>query len=173
MQPEQRSTPPPDDSAGHIVNAMAHLPGKGRLKARASIDALEDALRSHVASGEIEQTHHDGATPEGNDEATHYFGDGVYVRGLFIAAGCLVIGKIHRQARVCVVAQGRCTFVDEFSSKTVEAPWAGEFNPGCKTAVYAHTDTMWYACVGTDLKDPIEILNTLAAPSYEMLEQKS
>jgi hypothetical protein len=166
MQRAQRSTRQAD---AHNLTEFVHL-DQGRMVARAGLDALEDFIRAGISEGALEQTHHDGATPEGDAEATHAFGDGVYVRGVFIPAGCVVVGKIHRQARVCIVAQGTCTFVDEFHRETVSAPWCGEFSAGCKTAVYAHTDTTWYAAVGTDMKDPIEILTKLSAPSYEQLE---
>jgi hypothetical protein len=57
--------------------------------------------------------------------------------------------------------------VDEFHRMTVEAPWVGEFRGGTKTAVFAHTDTYWVACVGTDINDPQTALEELSAKTYE------
>lgn len=152
----------------------------GQLEARKSIDDLEASIRAAIDEGEIVQTLHDGETDEGHNECQHCFGDGVYARSILIPAGTVVVGRIHKQARICIIAQGRCEFVDEFHRETVEAPWMGEFLPGSKTAVFAHTDTVWVAVVGTDMKDPKEILGTLSAKTHEdfdkhaaLLEKKS
>lgn len=142
--------------------ALEQLVSESRLQVRTEIDALEDSLRAAIDSKAVELTHHDAVTDEGNAEGMHFFGDGVYVRGVEIPAGCMVVGKIHKQRRVCIVAKGTCSFVDEFSRQIVTAPWCGEFNSDSKTAVYAHTDTVWYACVGTDITDPQEAIKALS-----------
>ncbi len=139
----------------------------GQLETRNKIDLLEELMHEGIDSGAMVETLHDGATPEGQDQCDHFFGDGVYARGLLIPAGTAVVGKIHKQARICVIAQGDCTFCDEFQTRHVEAPWAGEFKGGTKTAVFAHSDTYWVACVGTELNDPQRILEELSAISYD------
>lgn len=138
-----------------------------QLAVRAGIDDLEAALRAEIADGGIEQTISDGESDEGSAQCQHYFGDGVYARALWIPAGTCVVGKIHRQARICIIAAGRCRFVDEFRDEHVEAPWIGEFKPGTKTAVFAETDTLWVACLGTELKDPQTIVRELTDSTHE------
>ena len=148
------------------------------LTVREQIDALEQAARESIATGELVQTHHDGTTDEGNKEADHFFAKDVYCRGLWIPAGCLVVGRLHIQSRVCIVAAGRCRWVDEFHQEPVEvsAPWVGEFKAGSKTAVYAYEDTYWVAVTGTSMTDPQEILHTLSVSNHEqyknLIEQK-
>jgi hypothetical protein len=142
-------------------------PAEGRLAVRAQIEDLETALRTQVAAGEFEQTIFDGATPEGSDQCKHYYGDGVYLRSLLIPAGTCVIGKLHKQARVCVIASGRCVFTDEFQRHEVEGPWIGEFLAGTKTAVFAITDTLWIAAFGTDIRDPIRFVEERTAINHE------
>lgn len=124
-------------------------------------------MHEGVGDGSLVETIHDGATSEGQDQCTHLYGDGVYIRGLPIPKGTAVIGKLHKQARVCVVAFGDCTFTDEFQTKRVVGPWAGEFRGGTKTCVFAHTATYWWACFGTDLKNPEEIVDDLTAKSFD------
>ena len=138
-----------------------------RLEARARIDALEQKLRSSIASGVFQETLHDGGTEEGNGECQHFFGDGVYVRSLLIPAGTCVIGRLHKQARVCLILAGRCRIVDEYQELFVQAPWIGEFRAGSKTAVFAETDTLWAACLGTDLKDSKTAFDALTCESHE------
>ena len=147
-------------------NALASRT-EGELAVRSQIDLLESLMVGAVEQGTMEQTLFDGVSDKGNDQCQHFFGDGVYARGVAIPAGTAVIGKIHKLARVCVIAKGTCTFVDEFHRMTVEAPWIGEFRGGTKTAVFAHTDTYWVACVGTDINDPQTALEELSAKTYE------
>ena len=79
----------------------------------------------------------------------------------------MVIGKLHREDRICIIAQGDCTFVDEFKKRRVQAPYVGEFKAGSKTAVYAHTDTYWVACHGTELTDPNEMVEKMVSSDHE------
>lgn len=139
---------------------------EGQLATRSNIDAIEAVMRAGIASGELEEVLHDGETEAGDDECDHFFAQGVYARGVLIPAGTAVVGKLHKQSRVCIVAKGDCQFTDEFHSERIQAPWVGEFKGGTKTAVYAHTDTYWVAVTGTDLKDPTEILQTLSAKDH-------
>jgi len=145
----------------------AFLPAE-REEVRASIEALEAAMLRGIEAGDFEPLPM-GGTDEGNAQCDHYFGDGVYVRSLWIQAGSVVVGRLHKQARVCMILAGRCRFVDEFQARFVEAPWIGEFQAGCKTAVYAETDTLWALALGTDMKDPQEIYWTLTAANHQEL----
>ena len=155
-----------------IAGPQSFLPAQ-REVVRKSIDALESALKEGCETGDMECPLHEGSTDEGNDECEHFFGDGVYVRSLWIPAGMVLVSRLHKQARVCLILSGRCRFVDEFQAQTVEAPWIGEFKAECKTAVFAETDTLWAACLGTDLKDPKTAVLTLTATSHrELLESK-
>jgi hypothetical protein len=156
----------------NIAGPQSFLPAQ-REQVRASIESLEDAMLKGIEEGVFEPLPM-GGTDEGSAECDHYFGDGVYVRSLWIKAGSVVVGRLHKQARVCMILAGRCRFVDEFQAQVVEAPWIGEFHAGCKTAVYAETDTLWAACLGTDIKDPQTAFFELTASSHDelLLEQK-
>ena len=138
-----------------------------RIKQRSSIEALQESMTDLIERGEIPQTIWDGGTKEGDAQCQHAFGDGVYCRSLLIPAGTCVIGKIHKQDRVVIIAQGRCRFVDEYHEGTVEAPWMGEFRKGSKTAVFAETDTVWVACVATDSKDSRTAFDELTVGDHE------
>lgn len=146
------------------MNALAHRT-PSQLQVRKTIDTFQESLEKEIESGNIEQTIVD--CKKDNSQANHYFGEGVYARSLFIPAGTAVVGHIHKQDRVCIIAQGKCTFVDEWHKETVEAPYVGEFKAGSKTAVYAHTDTVWVACLGTDLDTADEVVNELLEDDHE------
>ncbi len=131
-----------------------HTPGQ--LETRNQIDLLEELLRGGVDSGELTSP-----LKGTEDECQHVFHGGMYARGLMIPAGTAVIGRLHRLARICIIAQGECTFRDEKQGHTVTAPWFGAFEPGSKTAVYAHSDTYWIAVLLTDLTDSKIAFDTL------------
>lgn len=131
------------------------------------MDAFEDSMRARVEEGSLKQTIWDGRTEKGSQQCKHYFGDGVYVRTLLIPAGTAVVGKVHKQARICMILSGRCTFVDSDRRETVEAGWVGEFNAGSKTIVYAHTDTVWAACVATSSRDPVTAFEELTCDTHQ------
>jgi len=147
------------------MNQQLALPTPKQLAVRTGIDSLEFSMKKEIAAGNIKQTIDDCAVNP--DQADHYFGDKIYARGLWIPAGTVVVSKLHSQARVCIIAAGKCTFVDEWQKETVKAPYVGEFKRGSKTAVYAHTDTYWIACLGTELTDPSEIIEELVFPDHE------
>ena len=158
-------------SAPHLTSSDEAPPptlrSASQLAVRGHIDRIQSVLEQGIAEGDVEQTIFDGGTDEGHDQCDHYFGDGVYVRSLLIPAGTFVVGKIHKQARVCIIAQGSCQFADEFQRQDVEAPWIGEFRPGTKTAVYAHTDTLWAACLGTTCTDAREAFDLLTLGTHD------
>lgn len=122
-------------------------------------------MEQEIEDGNMEQTIVN--CKDDNSQADHYFGEGVYARSLLIPRGTVVIGHIHKQDRICIIAKGKCTFVDEWGKKTVSAPYIGEFKAGSKTAVYAHTDTLWIACLGTDSKDPDVMVNELIESTHD------
>lgn len=146
------------------MNSLA-IRTKTQLATRSKIDYLQEEMKKQVEDGQLEQTIVN--CKEDNSQADHYFGEGVYARSLLIPAGSVVIGHIHKQDRICIIAQGECTFVDEWTKKTVKAPYIGEFKAGSKTAVYAHTDTLWVACLGTKSSDPDVIVEELLEDSHE------
>jgi hypothetical protein len=137
-----------------------------QLALRSKIDVLQDALTEEIGAGRMEQTIVDAK--EDPDQAEHYHGENLYVRSLLIPEGTALIGYIHKQDRVCIIAQGKCTFTDEFyGKKTVEAPWIGEFKAGTKTAVFAHVDTVWIACLGTELEGVNVMIDQLVVGTHD------
>ncbi len=137
-----------------------------QLVVRSKIDKLQDEMSLAIHNGTIKQTIKNCKTD--NDQADHYYGENLYVRSLLIPAGTALVGYIHKQDRVCIIASGKVTFSDEFlGTKTVEAPWVGEFKAGSKTAVYAHEDTLWVAALGTDSVDDNNMVDKLVVSSHE------
>lgn len=136
-----------------------------QLAIRTRIDNLEESMKQEIKEGKMVQTIDNCS--DNNDQADHFFGHNVYARGLWIPAGTVVVGKLHRNDRICIIAAGTCTFTNEWGRQTVSAPFVGSFPAGSKTAVLAHTDTYWVACHGTELTDPKELVEALVSPDHE------
>jgi len=73
----------------------------------------------------------------------HFFAPSVYGRKMFIPAGHVIVGKIHKHAHLNVITRGLIKVVTEFGDELYEGPriWISE--PGTKRAVYALQDTEW------------------------------
>lgn len=73
----------------------------------------------------------------------HYFAPGMYVREIFMPAGSIVVGKIHRHAHVNIISKGTGKVVTEFGEFEYEAPYTFVSQPGTKRALATLTDTIW------------------------------
>lgn len=91
--------------------------------------------------------------PPADCPVTHHFADGVYGREMFIPAGTVLTGKIHRHSTLNVLIQGEITVTTPEGMKRICAPAVFVSAPGCKKAGYAHTDVRWLNVHPTKLKD--------------------
>jgi hypothetical protein len=135
---------------------------------REAIVRLQDAL--------IDELRASGAqfTPGNTDDlcpVTHHFAPGLYAREIFIPAGVLIIGKIHRHAHVNTISKGKVTVATEFGLKELQAPVTFVSQPGTKRAVVAQEDTIWTTYHPTDETDLARIEDYVIAPTFEALEQ--
>lgn len=136
-----------------------------KLLLRNKIERLERALYETIANGAEE------FDCEDDRYLTHRFVEGVYARELVIPGGTVVIGKLHKYPRICVISGGDCTFVTEKGTRRVQAPFTEVMQPGTKTAVYAHTDTTWTAIHGVQDTDLVTLEQILIAPDHEAYQR--
>lgn len=102
----------------------------------------------------------------------HTFAPGVYVRTIFIPAGSVIIGKIHKHRHANVLSQGHVTVLTEGGGlEELHGPLTMVSEPGTKRAVYAHTDTVWTTIHPTDKTDLGDIEEEVIAKTYEEYEQ--
>lgn len=74
---------------------------------------------------------------------THHFSDGVYLRELFIPAGHVCVGKIHRAEHLNILLRGTIAVMTEHGIRELTGPCVIQSNAGIKRAGYAVTDTVW------------------------------
>ena len=105
-----------------------------------------------------------GPTIDMDQHTSHHFADGVYARELFIPAGTVLTGKMHRQRHLNFLIQGDITVWTEEGMKRIQAPAVIPSEPGCKRVGYAHTDTRWVTVHGTHETDLARIESEVIEP---------
>jgi hypothetical protein len=108
-------------------------------------------------------------SPQYTGEVTHHFAPGLYGRELFIQAGSLIVGKLHRHSHLISLIEGTCTISSEFDRETIEAPRVWLSVAGIKRAIYAHTDSRIVTYHPTESTNLQEIEDEVIAPDYDNL----
>jgi len=103
---------------------------------------------------------------------THHFAPGIYTRQMFIPAGCIATGKIHRYEVMNIVVSGTVRVNTDDGMKELTGPVVFNSAPGTKKAVLAITDVIWMNVHPTESTDLEEIENHFIVPSIEALEQE-
>lgn len=106
-------------------------------------------------------------------QITHHFAPGVYAREMFVPAGVMLVGKIHRHAHLNIMSQGEATVVMEEGRKRVRAPFTFVSAPGTKRAFYAHEDTVWTTIHPTDETDLEKLEEDIIAKDFEDLIEET
>ena len=97
----------------------------------------------------------------------HAFAPGAYARTIFIPAGTLVVGKIHKHAHLNILIRGRVSVATEEGPMELEAPRVMTSKAGTKRVVYAHSPVLWTTIHLTDKTDLDAIEEEIIAKSYE------
>lgn len=103
--------------------------------------------------------------PPADLRETHHFADGIYGRELFIPAGTVLTGKIHRHSTLNILLQGRIKVTHaDGAVRELEAPVVFVSPPGCKKVGLALEDTIWINVHPTRLTDLAAIESKFIEP---------
>jgi hypothetical protein len=102
--------------------------------ARAKILALQQACQGLPDEERIDP---------GDAPLKHWLAPGIYAREIYLAAGTLVVGRVHRHRHFNIISKGKITCYTEFGLETLEAPASFISEPGTKRVVYTHEDAIW------------------------------
>lgn len=102
--------------------------------ARAKILALQQACQGLPDEERIDP---------GDAPLKHWLAPGIYAREIHLAAGTLVVGRVHRHRHFNIISKGKITCYTEFGLETLEAPASFISEPGTKRVVYTHEDAIW------------------------------
>lgn len=134
---------------------------KSPLEIRYAICRLEEAMRKACETGELQGTEF---------PLTHDFFDGKYTRTIFLPAGSLLVGKLHKHDHGYTIWSGKVTVVTEAGGiETIQGMYRGVSPAGVKRAIYVHEDTIWTVVHETDSTDLEEIESQVIAKSYTEL----
>ena len=87
----------------------------------------------------------------------HFFSPGIYTRILYIPKGCMLTGKIHKEPILNIMIAGEISVLLGNEIKRIKAPYICVSPAGSKKIGYAHEDTIWMGCHGTDDFDIVKI----------------
>lgn len=103
---------------------------------------------------------------------THHWADGMYGREVFIPAGTVLTGKIHKQSTLNFLMQGEITVTTPDGMRRLKAPAIFTSEAGCKKAGYAHTDVIWVNVHPTKLRDLASIEAKFIEPEAPLMLNK-
>lgn len=103
----------------------------------------------------------------------HLFGGGIYCREIFLPAGSVCVGKIHKTTHPNFIMKGKCIVTTNFSDDPVEitAPMYFFSEAGVKKVVCAIEDTTWVTVHITDETDLEIIEEQVIAKDYSELDE--
>lgn len=145
--------------AGLTITGGNTLPQNDGI--RSKVMDLEDALNREFGNQD----------PDEVAPVNHYHCEGNYAREVFIPAGGVVVGKIHKHEHVNVISLGRCIVVTEEGKEELKAPLTFISMAGIKRAVYAIEDTVWTTIHPTESKNIEDIEDEVIAKSYDELHK--
>jgi len=100
---------------------------------------------------------------------THHFAPSVYAREIFMPAGAVVVGKIHKHAHLNIISKGKVIVSTEFGKKQLVAPCTFVSEAGTKRAVYIVEDCIWTTIHPTEETDLEKIEEHVIAKDYDAL----
>lgn len=106
-------------------------------------------------------------------KVNHYYAHGTYTRELFMPAGTVLTGKIHRFSCINILTKGKVNVVTDEVNCSLEAPHVFVSGGGVKKAIYATEESILITVHPWDgEKDLDKIEKYLIAPSYLALEDQ-
>ncbi len=111
--------------------------------------------------------------PQADLRLDHFFAHGTYTRVLYLPAGTMLTGKIHRYSCINIVAQGRIKVVTDEGKIEISAPHIFVSGPGVKKAGYVIEDAIWINVHPWEGAEDLEAIEQqVIIPSNEALENQ-
>lgn len=134
------------------------------------MDLATKDFRAKTAVAEEQILEMDGALKGSDIEQlcplVHSFGDGCYIRQIFMPKGTLIISKIHKVTHPYFVMTGSASVATENGVEVIQAPYQGITQAGTKRALYIHEDMVWITVHVTDETDLDKIEEEIIAKDF-------
>lgn len=96
----------------------------------------------------------------------NHFSPGLYLREIRMAAGSVVVGKIHKTEHFNILVQGACVIVhDDFTREELRAPMVFVSKPGVQKVLYILEDMIWMTTHVTEETDLVKLEAELIEPT--------
>ncbi|MCK5600849.1 hypothetical protein KAR91_03210 [Candidatus Pacearchaeota archaeon] len=141
----------------------------------AGLDKQEVDFRKKIAATETGVLEMDGAL-QGKDiekicPLVHSYGDGCYVRQIFMPKGTLIVSKLHKKTHPYFVMTGKASVATENGVEIIQAPYQGMTQAGTKRALYIHEDMIWITTHATKETDLDKIEEEIIAKDFNEYDQ--
>lgn len=139
------------------------------------VDRQRDDFRDKITVAETGLLEIDDAL-QGNDieklcPLVHSFGDGCYIRQIFMPKDTLITSKIHKVTHPYFVMTGKASVATENDVEIIQAPYQGITQAGTKRALYIHEDMIWITVHVTDETDLKKIEEEIIAKDFKEYDQ--
>lgn len=109
--------------------------------------------------------------PQTDHESLHYLITGVYARVVFIPAGQMVTGKIHKHESIGILASGTMRVTTGSKATVITAPFIGVEKPGIKRMAYTETDCTFITVHRSDKTEIKDLESELVCDTLAEYEQ--
>lgn len=111
--------------------------------------------------------------PQTDCPVKHHFSPGLYLREIFMPAGTVVIGRVHKTEHFNILVQGSCAIVhDDFRREILQAPMVFVSKAGVQKALCILEDMIWLTTHVSEETD-LSKLETLLVDPKPQLEHQS
>ena len=100
----------------------------------------------------------------------HSYGDGIYVREIFMPKGTLIMSKIHKFTHPYFVLTGKASILTEDGIQFIEAPFQGMTKAGTKRLLYIYEDMIWITVHVTNKTDLKDIEEEIIAKNFNAMD---
>jgi len=100
----------------------------------------------------------------------HYFANGMYAREMFMPAGTILTGAVHKTTHFCILSQGHVHVISEDGIMDLVAPVTIVSQPGTKRAIHALEDTVWTNIHATNETDLDKLVEELTESTVDQLQ---
>lgn len=100
---------------------------------------------------------------------THHFAPNVYAREMFIPAGTVLTGAVHKTAHLSMLSKGKVRVITDDEAVDLIAPATVLSGVGAKRAIYAYEDAVWTTIHATTETDVDKLVEELTESTAEEL----
>ena len=108
-----------------------------------SINALSEFIIANADGKNIAGNGIDFVYETDYVKVTHDFVDGIYIRRMDMAKGCLVVGGVHKHLHVWFLLKGHVTISSNDSVEDYEAPCIVKAKPGTQRIILANEESIF------------------------------